>query len=308
MRYYLGIDGGGTKTAAAILDEERREVGRGYGGPCNIATVENVALRESVLGAVDSALAAAGLPRETRFAGACAGVAGYTAKKRRAEFQRMFAESVAAESHRVEPDYVIAYWGATEGEPGIIVIAGTGSAAFGRNANGESMRVDGRGFLLGDRGSGFDIGAQSLSLALRRLDGEGDASHDEFMGRILEAIGAADSDDVVEWTYRPFEPGRIASLARTVGELADKGNDLALSLIDNSATILRTYTLQLKDKLAMGANAPVYTLGGLWNLGSVIREPFRRWNATGSLQEFNVCEPRHDAAYGAALLAVASSR
>ena len=79
MRYYLGLDGGGTKTAAVILDSEGRELGRGQGGPGNIATGDDSTLEASVREASRTALDSAGLPPETRFAGVCVGVAGYTA-------------------------------------------------------------------------------------------------------------------------------------------------------------------------------------------------------------------------------------
>src|SRR5579872_4300104 len=110
MRYYLGLDGGGTKTAACLLDEEGTERGRGEGGPCNIATCDDATLRASVGRAASGALAAAGLALDAALGGVCAGVAGYTAKRRRAEFARLLAEAVRAEHCRVEPDFVIAYW------------------------------------------------------------------------------------------------------------------------------------------------------------------------------------------------------
>src|SRR5690349_2101975 len=100
MRYYLGIDGGGTKTAAAILDEHANELGRGLGGPCNIATCDDETLRESVLDAVTSAKQSAGLPNEVPFQAVCAGVAGYTAKRRRAEFLDLLKQIVPAKHHR----------------------------------------------------------------------------------------------------------------------------------------------------------------------------------------------------------------
>src|SRR5207248_2879234 len=111
-------------------------------GPCNIVTCVDAVLRESLAAATAGALSSAGLPLDSRFAGACAGVAGYTAKGRRADFRRLLAEVVPAESHRVEPDYVIAYWGATEGEPGIAAIAGTGAVIYGRSGADETCRVD----------------------------------------------------------------------------------------------------------------------------------------------------------------------
>ena len=304
MSYYLGVDGGGTKTAAVILNAGRTEVGRGAGGACNIATGDDATLTESIRAAVTSALAAAGLPLKTRFHGACAGVAGYTAKIRRREFQRIFEETVTSDRYRVEPDYVIAYWGASAGEPGIIVIAGTGTAAFGRSADGKTKRVDGRGFLLGDRGSGFDIGKQALVITLRQLEATGEC--DEFGRAILESIGGAESDDVVEWTYRPFDPARIARLSERVGQLAGHGNQTALTLVENAAAVLRSNVQAIMCSLELPAEAPVFTLGGLWNLGALLKVPFRIGSAPasrGPALELNLCDARHDAAFGAALMA-----
>src|SRR5258708_2768069 len=137
MPYFLGLDGGGTKTAAVIIDESGTELGRGIGGPCNIATCDDATLRASVSGALESAVSNAGFTTEIKFESVCAGVAGYTAKSRRAEFLELIKVLTAANSYRLEPDYVTAYWGATEGEPGIIVSAGTGAVIYGRNEEGK---------------------------------------------------------------------------------------------------------------------------------------------------------------------------
>src|SRR5438105_2000597 len=115
MEYFLGLDGGGTKTSTVILDSEGRECGRGAGGPCNIATCDESTLNESILSAVIESRQVAGFPRETEFSAVCAGVAGYTAKQRRAEFHKILGKAIPAAHHRLEPDYVTAWWGATGG-------------------------------------------------------------------------------------------------------------------------------------------------------------------------------------------------
>jgi N-acetylglucosamine kinase-like BadF-type ATPase len=304
MRYYLGIDGGGTKTAAVILDENKTEMGRGHGGPCNIATCDDATLQQSVQDAVKAALSSARLPADTRFGSVCAGVAGYTAKKRRGDFQRLLEEIVPAERRRLEPDFVIAYWGATEGDPGVIVSAGTGSVVYGRNVAGETCRVDGRGFLLGDRGSGFEIGRRALVYTLHRL--EEDLAPDPLSTAVMCSLGGEETDDLIEWVYRDFQPSRIAGLAGVVGEVAGREGGEAARIVLEGGVNLRSLVTQCLGKLGLLAeSATVYKLGGIWALGDPLTAGF---NGAGD-EEFSVSaielrEPKHDATYGAALLAM----
>ena len=137
MRYFLGIDGGGTKTAALIVDESGVELGSGEGGPGNIANNEDRTLRKSLHAAVGAAREDAGLPESTRFASVCAAVAGYSAPQRLEAFEALLKTEILADHYSVVPDYIAAYWGATHGEPGVVVIAGTGAVAYGRNAEGQ---------------------------------------------------------------------------------------------------------------------------------------------------------------------------
>lgn len=305
MDYFLGLDGGGTKTAAVILDSSRTELGRGSGGPCNIATCADEALRESVQNAVAAALDSTGLPHATRFTGVCAGVAGFTAKRRRADFARILQELVPADSYRVEPDYVIAYWGATEGAPGIVVIAGTGSVVYGRNVRGESCRIGGHGYLLGDMG-GFELGRLAI-LGLVDAQSEGLAL-DDFDNEILAASGLNDPDDLVEWVYRHFDAAKIASLAFVVGAAADRGVFHARMDVEHLALSLGSRVYAALKRLRMKVSStPIYMIGSLWNIRR-LRERFIKDGLPGVRQpRMNACEPKQDAAFGAALLAISQS-
>jgi N-acetylglucosamine kinase len=287
-----------------ILDERRTELGRGQGGPCNIATCDDDTLRDSVRAATQSALAAAALPPDIRFASVCAGVAGYTAKRRRADFLRLLPRIVPAERHRLEPDFVIAYWGAAEGEPGVIVSAGTGAVAYGRNAEGKTWRVDGRGFLLGDSGSGFDIGRMALWYTARQLDR--DQPLDDFSRRVLASIEAQDIEDLIEWVYRDFQAARIAGLAEAVGHWASAGDEIARVYIEQAGYALRRAASAVLRKLQMPVDTPIYLLGSIWNIGEILLKPFQ-FGAPRSIRPLPVLTirpPGHDAAYGAALLAM----
>jgi N-acetylglucosamine kinase len=299
VKLFLGIDGGGTKTAACILDETGTQIGRGAGGPCNIISFPDETLRDSIRDATADAIRSAELPADTQFTGVCAGVAGYTSKSRQAAFQNILDESISAETHYVEPDFTIAWWGATGGEPGVVCIAGTGAVVYGQNADGKSRRVDGRGFLLGDSGSGFDLGLRALTHTMRFL--ETGLRLDPLDEAILNSTGAENADDLVEWTQVGFDPARIASLAPIIGQAAKDGNNLAIKLIRDCGTRLRKSVDQAFIWLRLPADTPVYRLGGLWQLGDILTDAFSQGN-------LNLQEPLHDSAYGAALLATRSAK
>jgi glucosamine kinase len=311
QRFYLGIDGGGTKTTAAIVDAEGTECGRGSGGPGNLVNTRPETLRQSLRDAVQSACQNAQLPEEVHFNGVCAGMAGYSAEAKRAAFATLLASEVNANTHHVEPDFSIAYWGATCGEPGIIVIAGTGAVAYGRNADGETRREDGLGFLLGDRGSGFNLGLRVLQYTLE-LWKAGD--HDALTEAVLAHTGAPSQEQIVQWLYGDFSPARVAALAPVVGQLAQDGEPAACWHVADMARRLRHSVRQVRHHLWLPRETPVYPLGGLWNLGEFFREEFAepRWSGEGRFVmplegltggRFVTGQPRSDAAFGAALLA-----
>lgn len=311
MRLTLGLDGGGTKTEAVILDADGAELGRGYGGSGNVATNEDDALVHALRESVWSALHVAGLPRATVFASACAGVAGYSLARRRAAFESLFRAEVPAETHRVEPDYVIAYWGATHGEPGILVIAGTGAVSYGRNAQGETCKIDGLGYLLGDRGSGFNLGLRVLRYTLEQQEA---GREDRLTRAVTEFTGARSQSEIVQWLYSGFSPARVAGLSPLVGGLAEEGEPAAQWHVAEMARRLRQGVRQVRHRLWLPRKTPVYPLGGLWQLGSFFQQEFcePKWRGAGaftmepempSAGHFVIGTPISDAAYGAALLA-----
>jgi N-acetylglucosamine kinase-like BadF-type ATPase len=324
MRYFLGLDGGGTKTEALILDAGGAECGRGLGGPGNIANNDAETLARSVREAVQAACQAAHLsPTETRFAAVCAGVAGYSAETRRASFIENLRAAVPVEeppvnleaAYRLEPDYTIAYWGATEGEPGIVVIAGTGAVVYGCNAEGQTHREDGLGYLLGDRGSGFNLGLRALRYTLERMrEGKRDALTDA----VLDFTGARSQNEIVHWLYSGFSPARVAALAPVVGALAEAGDPAARDQVAEMAHRLRHSVWLTRHKLWLPRDTPVYPLGGLWQLGDFFLSEFtaprsRSDNSAGNDNpgwleaRVNLAAPKHASVFGAALLARSGS-
>jgi len=159
MPLYLGIDGGQSGTTALIGDESGRVVGRGKAGPCNHARASEG--RRKFLAALRDSISAA-IQGDPEFAAACMGFSGGPDDK-----EALAREVVRAERYLITHDAHIALVGATGGAPGIIVIAGTGSIAFGRNAAGKSARAGGWGYVFGDEGGAFDLVRQALRAVLR---------------------------------------------------------------------------------------------------------------------------------------------
>lgn len=307
----MGLDGGGTKTAACLVDENSCELGRGVGGPCNIATQDDASLATSLEQAAAAACDAAGLAHsKCTLAGACAAVAGFSAAGRRAAFACLATNCLRAERIRIEPDYVAAFWGASHGAPGIAVIAGTGAVSYGLNADGATHREDGLGYLLGDRGSAFNLGLRVLRHTLRCID---DGRADTLSESVQAFTGASTQAEMVQWVYSSFSPGKIASLAPVVGALAERGDASAMEHVIEMAQRLRNSARRVRHALWLPWDTPVYPLGGLWSIGSVLRSEFTEprsdersrgdENAAGG--RLSVTEPQSDPAYGAALLALA---
>lgn len=310
--FYIGVDGGGSKTTVVIMDAKGIEQGRGTGGPGNIANLSIDALRHSLLEAYQSACKTAGMPTEFHFTGICAGMAGFSAAAKRSAFLSLLKSEINAGAHSLEPDFVIAYWGATHGEPGIIVIAGTGAVAYGRNAQGQTEREDGLGFLLGDRGSGFNLGLRVLRYT---LDEWKQGKSNALTSAVIQYTGASSQEQIVQWLYGEFNPARVASMAPLVGELAQAGDPAARWHVAEMARRLRHSVRQVRHRLWMDRDIGIYPLGGLWNLGSFFREEFMEPKWTGEVDFpiaseslsggcFLLEQPKSDAAYGAALLAM----
>lgn len=171
MSLFLGIDGGQSSTVGLIADEGGRVLGHGRGGPCNhVAASEGRAkFKRAILECLDEACRAAGLDLSTvEFEAACLGFSGGATDK-----EAYSREFIRSKSFKITHDAEIALTGATAGDPGVIVIAGTGSIAFGKNANGTTKRAGGWGYAFGDEGGAFDVAKQALRAALAMEEGWG---------------------------------------------------------------------------------------------------------------------------------------
>ncbi len=280
-RLYLGVDGGQSSTKALLADETGKVIGRGRGGPCNhVASGEG---RSKFLSAVGDCLRQAyheaGLERSpVHFASVCLGLSGGAEDK-----ESYTKELIASDRYKLTHDAEIALLGGTAGEPGIIIIAGTGSIAFGRNARWQTARAGGWGYLFGDEGGGFDLVRQALRRALQYEEGWGEPTILHQV--LLEVSGAPSASSLLHNFYNHFDRTQIASHATLVTTAAEQGDKVALEVLKEAATSLNRYIAGVYRQLFENAETvQIVAVGGAFksqelmqllkqNIYSSIRSP-----------------------------------
>jgi N-acetylglucosamine kinase-like BadF-type ATPase len=245
-RIFLGIDGGGSGTRVLAIDSAGAVIGRGAAGPSN----PNQVGWDGVARAIREAVAASGAAGP--FAGVHAGIAGVASPEARAKVCSILADlgigapGVASAGHDLE----IALAGALSGRPGIVLVAGTGSACFGRNARGDAWQSGGWGPVLDDAGSGYWLGMRGIMTAIRAEDGRGPAT--ALRTIVLGATGALTLRDVLAMIQDgSLDRKAIAALAPQVIGAAQRKDPSAQIVVALGAAELGLMAGAVATKLGM---------------------------------------------------------
>ncbi len=272
MRLYLGIDGGQSSTKALLADETGKLIGRGRGGPCNHAgSAEG---RAKFLSAVGDCLRQtyheAGVDaKSAHFASVCLGLSGGSEDK-----ESYTKELIRSERYKLTHDAEIALLGGTRGEPGIIIIAGTGSIAFGRNAQMQTARAGGWGYIFGDEGGGFALAREALRRSLQFEEGWGPAT--TLHQALLEVSGAASANTLLHQLYNHFDRQHIATYAQLVTSRAEQGDEVAVDLLKRAAADLTRYVRGVYHQLFRNLEVvPIVHVGGVFQSNILLAE-FKR--------------------------------
>lgn len=270
MPFYLGIDGGGTKTTCAVGDESRL-LATATAGPSNIVRVGEAQTRESLSEAVRRACADSGITPE-QVAGTCVGAAGAGRPELAAILRSILAEILPLPI-KVVGDMETSLEAALGDGAGVIVNAGTGSFAYGRDTTGKTLRAGGWGFEIGDEGSAHWIGRAAVSALLRASDREGENTSSSSLAKALcEAWGVSSLLDLAR-AANSVPPPDFAALFRAVvaGDdalaqqvLAQAGRELA----EVAAVVIRRLFSHEK------ASVPVAMIGGVFRHAARVREAF----------------------------------
>ena len=296
-RFYLGVDGGQSSTTALIANDNGQVLGVGRSGPCNHVTGAEARIRFlSVVGeCLRQATEQAGIDGNLEFAAACLGFSGG------AQDKRAYIEELIRSRHtKVTHDAEIALLGATDGQAGIVVIAGTGSIAFGRNNEGRTARAGGWGYIFGDEGGAFDIARRSLRAALRMEEGWGEAT--DLRERLLQTMSAPSANDLMHRFYTGIPRQQIAALAPLVDESATRGDSVATAILREAADeLVRLAQGVYRTLFVAPASVPVAYIGGVFQ-SERLRQSF-----IGSVRSVLSCEairPHNSPAAGALLEAL----
>ncbi len=267
-RLYLGVDGGQSSTTALIADEHGRVLGEGVGGPCNHASAAEGRRKflAAVGGCMEAACAQAGCsPGTVEFSAACFGLSGGVEDK-----ASYIYELVRSRQYKLTHDGEIALTGATGGHAGIIIIAGTGSFAFGRNAEGRTARAGGWGYVYGDEGGAFDITRRALRAALIYEEGWGPAT--DLLPLLKRAGKAASANELLHRFYGDIPRSSIAAYAPLVTEAAEAGDAVATEIMKEAAHQLCRYVWGVKQQLFPEMRAPwVSYVGGVFRSPALLK-------------------------------------
>jgi glucosamine kinase len=268
-RYVMGIDGGATKTLAAILDLDTHAIHLGHSGPSNQDAVGPKAAVQALLSAADEAVARAGIS-EQELAAAVLAVAGTDT-----EAIARNLRSARTEQWIVVNDVLGAWATATGGGPGVAVISGTGSNVFGVGPDGRPWRAGGWGHLLGDEGSGYWFGVRSIKAALSDRDASGPET--ALSDSAPAFFGVASVEELAAHVYtKPLTKGEIAALAVETARLAEEGDAVARELYERGARELGAQIGAVIERTGLQGSFPIGLIGSAFKAGPVFLEPLAK--------------------------------
>ncbi|HYH01549.1 MAG TPA: BadF/BadG/BcrA/BcrD ATPase family protein [Bacillota bacterium] len=298
----IGVDGGGSSTKALAATGDGTVIGYGESGPSNCQTVGVNQAGQTVLAACRKAMGNGELNPVTYFLG----LAGTGRPEDKAKVRSLFEELVKPARVTLETDAYIALASGTLCQPGVVIIAGTGSIAFGIDPSGREARSGGWGYLLGDEGSAFDIGRQGVRAVLRESDGRGPAtSLTESFLKHLGVTERAGLSQIVRQIYQQDQGHRqLAVFSQLVTREAHAGDRVALGIIKRAAWELSTAARAVLKQLALEpGSATVIITGGIFDSEPLLAKLFIRYlnrRAPG----FSIARPRFKPVVGALLLAL----
>lgn len=287
--FIAGIDGGGTRTRIELRDEENRLLRKGEFGPFNINSIGESAF-EALLREVFSWCG--GMEDCARL---CIGAAGVSNPKAERILTRELKAAGFHGKWMLCGDQEIALRGAMDGA-GVVVIAGTGSICFGKNAAGETARSGGFGHLIDDGGSGYALGREVLACAVRCIDGR--VGHTDILQAVCDRLNGG-VESIVPFVYAPeTDKASIAQFAAIALELAGRDDSEAWRILRQEAYELVQMVAAVQERLDM-PKCRVALLGGL--LAS--ENPYRQAVVDGLAYLATVVPAEHDALWGAAEMA-----
>jgi glucosamine kinase len=272
-RFIMGVDGGATKTLAAVLDLREHTLHLGHGASSNPDAVGAHTATESLVKATDEVIGRAGIAREELDAAVLA-IAGTD------------TDAVAAHVRESRPrtwvvvnDVVGAWAAATGARPGVGAISGTGSNVFGVGGTGGGAgpsprvwRAGGWGHVLGDEGSGYWLAVQSIKAAL--ADRERSGPETRLSAAAVDFFGVQSVEALATLVYsKPLAKGEIAAFAVETARVAHAGDAVARGLYERAAVELGRQVVAVIEQTGLTGEFPVGLIGSAFKAGALFVEP-----------------------------------
>jgi N-acetylglucosamine kinase-like BadF-type ATPase len=269
VAFFLGIDGGASKTSCAVGDETAL-LGKGMAAGSNIVRVGEQAAGRALREAIEQACAAARVgPRQ--ISRTCVGAAGGARPESAGVIRRVIAEVVSGEIE-VAGDMEVAFHAAFGEGPGVIVIAGTGSIAYGRNSYYRAARAGGWGPAISDEGSAYWIGRSAIAAALRAED----QGEDPALLQSMMKVWGVESRNQLILAAHASPPPDFAVLFPIVVSGAESGDPTARSLlIDAGAELSTLAKMVIRRLFGPSENVPLAMAGGVFGNSALVRQTFQ---------------------------------
>ena len=304
MSYVLGIDGGGSKTVCILINDKREILGRGEAGSSNYQSVGIEAAKYSIESAINKAIIE---NNNIKIEAICLGLAGVGRSKDIEVVKNIIKEiplvsNIKPQNIIISHDALIALVGGIGNDVGIVVSAGTGSIVFGRNHRGETKRVGGWGYILGDEGGAYKIAVAGMQAALKAYDGREIST--SLVENFKNNLGLNNIEELIEIIYRSgLSVKEIAALAPIVDNAAMSGDEVANLIIDDAVEELVKATITVINEIFVEREFfEIVTTGSIWKGKSKIWERF----VSCIDSEMKVIFPRFEPVFGAGLLGLRS--
>jgi N-acetylglucosamine kinase-like BadF-type ATPase len=301
--HVLGIDAGGTKTLALLADADGRIIGEGRAGAANLRTEGELAVEKTLHTVIEEATDG----RDVVFSAVCLGMAGVDRQDDGATIRGLMRRLGFRANTLIVNDALIALVAGAGTNPGLVVISGTGSIAYGVSHRGVAARAGGWGPTLADEGSGYWIGRRALVAVMRDADGRGPRT--DLTSLVLSHFSLPQADALVAEVYtNPGARGSIASLGRVVERARAEGDAVATGIMAEAADELAIAASSVISRLEMrGEQFPILLAGGMLKDGG--------WLAAAVRERLAEVAPRaavgplvQEPAVGAVRLAIAAAR
>lgn len=281
QKYILGIDGGGTKTAMVLADQNCKSLASIETGQSNVHNASVKEITEQIRQGMFDLFKKARLSKLTRFDAVGIGLAGLDSKKDYDVAKNILKKALSghlpdARKVKIVNDTVIGLWSGSQKKESICLIGGTGSNCYGVNKKGKEAWASGLGHVLADEGGGYYQGLRALKAAAKSFDGRGPKSLLEKM--ILKHYRVKDIRDLIPLIYyKPYGKRDIGQLAYLVEEACKKGDKVALRIASDSADELVLMVKAVAEKLKFKKQSfDLVLIGGVIQGDPFVNRRFKR--------------------------------